>query len=228
MISFCITCMDWLDYLKHTLPANIEVSDWLYPDVEFVLLDYNSKDGVGDWVSKNFRRYLDNGMLKYYRTTKPQYFHRSHAKNVAHKLSKGEIVCNLDADNFLSVEFLEAVIRIFKENDKTLIFGDSQCRGRIGLKREYFFELGGYNEDFKSWGVEDCDFLLRASLHLKLMPLNLKDFCWAIDHDYMERVKNQRNKNLLEAREENVILAKDALARNHYVANQNREWGILY
>ncbi|KKL80749.1 hypothetical protein LCGC14_2001600, partial [marine sediment metagenome] len=48
-ISFCTTCMGRLYNLKETLPKNIEANGE-YPNVEFVILDYNSSDGLGDWV----------------------------------------------------------------------------------------------------------------------------------------------------------------------------------
>ena len=49
-VSICTTCMDRLSDLKQTLPQNIQ-DNLDYPNVEFVVLDYNSKkDDVDGWI----------------------------------------------------------------------------------------------------------------------------------------------------------------------------------
>ena len=48
-ISFCITCMNRLEYLRKTLERNI-LDNLLEGQVEFVLLDYHSTDGLPEWV----------------------------------------------------------------------------------------------------------------------------------------------------------------------------------
>ena len=50
-ISFCTTCKERLRHLKQTLPKNIKDNS-NYPFIEFVILDYNSQDGLGDWMIK--------------------------------------------------------------------------------------------------------------------------------------------------------------------------------
>jgi len=40
--------------LKETLPANMEANQ-SYPDLEFVVIDYNSPDGLGDWIKENIQ-----------------------------------------------------------------------------------------------------------------------------------------------------------------------------
>ena len=44
-ISFCITCMNRLKHLQETLEKNI-LDNFLVDEVEFVVLDYNSQDGL--------------------------------------------------------------------------------------------------------------------------------------------------------------------------------------
>src|SRR6187402_755906 len=103
-ISFCIVCMNRLHQLKETLKANI-IDNEDYEQLEFILLDYNSKDGLEVWVKENFYDFIATGRLIYYRTDLPQNWDPSHSKNVAFKLASGEIICNLWADYFAGAGF---------------------------------------------------------------------------------------------------------------------------
>ena len=86
--------------------------------MEFVLLDYNSTDGLEEWV-KELQYYIDTGILVYYRTEEPLNYHRTHSRNMAFRLSTGDIVCNLDADNFLGEGFASYILDIFNQGDET-------------------------------------------------------------------------------------------------------------
>ena len=97
-ISFCTVCMNRLYHLKQTLPRSIK-DNMDYPNVEFVLLDYNSEDGLENWVNTEMSDYIDSGVLVYYKTEEPEHFHRSHSRNVMFKLASGDILINLDADH---------------------------------------------------------------------------------------------------------------------------------
>ncbi len=44
--------------------------------------------------------YIKSGRVSYYRTDKPKYFSMARSRNIAFKVAKGEIVNNLDADNY--------------------------------------------------------------------------------------------------------------------------------
>ena len=48
-ISFCTVCMNRLQYLMQTLPVNI-AGNIDYPNLEFVVLNYNSKDDMENWI----------------------------------------------------------------------------------------------------------------------------------------------------------------------------------
>ena len=67
-ISFCITCMNRLKHLQETLEKNID--NFLVDEVEFVVLDYNSQDGLEEWIAQSMMKYIGDGcILVYYRTT---------------------------------------------------------------------------------------------------------------------------------------------------------------
>ena len=60
--------------LKETFPKNLEDNKG-YPNVDFVLLDYNSPDNMGDWVYKNFKDFVNIGKIKYYHTEEYPYYY---------------------------------------------------------------------------------------------------------------------------------------------------------
>src|SRR4051812_951936 len=201
-ISFCTTCMGRRHHLEKTLLRNIEdnlpkkVTD---PQVEFILVDYNSKDGLKEWVETNpaLKPHLDNGTLIYARYPDADHFHHAHAKNMAHRLATGDVVCNVDADNFtgpgfaqfLAEEFADASPAIVHPSVKTmrdLPPESTGCFGRIAMRRKDFLALGGYSEDRfkKGWGFEDTDLILRALAYgLKPRPLFNLDFLKVIPHN---------------------------------------------
>src|SRR6187402_1563632 len=99
MISFCTVCMNRLHHLSQTLPVNLEANRD-FPEVEFVLLDYNSSDGLEDYMQTNYGELIRTGRISFFRTVEHAWFRRSHSRNIAFRLAKGDIVCNIDADNY--------------------------------------------------------------------------------------------------------------------------------
>ncbi len=68
-ISICTTCMDRLAQLKETYIKNIE-DNINYPNLEFVLLNYNSKDDLDTWAISDLKPYIDKGIVNYLITTR--------------------------------------------------------------------------------------------------------------------------------------------------------------
>nr|WP_319512069.1 glycosyltransferase family A protein [uncultured Draconibacterium sp.] len=161
-IGFCITCMNRLHHIKETLEKNIR--DNFYPnEVEFVLLDYNSSDGMEEWV-KTLQYYIDIGILIYYRTTTPSWYKRGHSRNMSIRLSNAEIVCNLDADNFLGKDFCFYIIEAFKKEQRVFYSSNYLSQGAVGkvcTSKDHFEDVRGYDELFESYGFEDLDFYNR-------------------------------------------------------------------
>lgn len=62
--------MNRLHHLEQTLLTNI-LDNADYPDLEFVLLDYNSTDQLEQYVKTSLQQYIDNGTLVYYKTNGP-------------------------------------------------------------------------------------------------------------------------------------------------------------
>jgi hypothetical protein len=187
--------MNRIEHLQSTLIKNIE-DNISYGDVEFILLDYNSSDGLEDWVKSVLKNYIDNGILKYYRTNEPTSFHRSHSRNIALKLGSGDIVCNVDADNFLGNDFAYYINYEFSFNQN--IFLTSGVRdgsyGRICVKKDDFLRLSGYDEKMTGWGYEDDDLYDRLSLIGKERKEFIdKNFTEIIEHDIENSFDNDKN-----------------------------------
>ncbi|WP_315823425.1 glycosyltransferase [Paraflavitalea speifideaquila] len=116
-ISFCTVCMNRTQHLKETLLRNIQ-DNIDYPQLEFVLLNYGSKDDMHEWVIGQMGEYLESGILKYYKADFPEVFKMSHSKNMAFKLATGDILCGLDADNYTGPGFAHYINKLFvKDNN---------------------------------------------------------------------------------------------------------------
>lgn len=198
-ISFCTVCMNRLHYLQQTLAVNI-MDNEDYENMEFVLLDYNSGDGLESYVKIHLQQYIQNGRLKYYRAPGPKYFHRSHSRNLAFKLADGDILCNIDADNFTGKGFASYVNAAFQKNGD--IFLNTQAwigneakkdiLGRICVMKKHFLAIGGFDEYMEGYGFEDHDLANRLEqLGLKRTYIQKEAFLEAIPHTDAERISNE-------------------------------------
>jgi len=201
-IAFCITCMNRLKHIQQTLEKNIH-DNYLKDKVEFVLLDYNSQDGLEEWVLNNMQKYIDEGILVYYKTTEPAHYLRSHSRNMAFRLANATILCNLDADNYLGKGFAAFMLHEFSKQDG--IFYTNNCLvrdtfGRISVRIEDFISIRGYNEALHGYGYEDGDFQNRLVITgLKPICFNEPEFYHCIKHTYCERISEESmSKNLSE------------------------------
>lgn len=212
-VSYCITCKGRLHHLRQTLPRNL-AAEAGNDDVEFVLLDYDSEDGLEAWVRDELAAEVARGRLLYARHEPAPNFKMAHSKNMAHRLGSGRILCNLDADNLLPTNFSHFLKAEFDRDPdsvlsprKATVFGflrqrwidgylglrrpDGGICGRIAVSRANFDKVGGYDEGFTAWGTDDIDFLLRArDLGLTVRTLPQRVWGDVLDHGDEERVQN--------------------------------------
>jgi len=195
-ISFCMTCMNRLHHVERTLEQSI-IANQSYQNVEFVLLDYNSKDGLEAWVKERMMKYIESGILNYYQmdNPKPRFFNMTHAKNVAHKLGIGDILCNLDADNFVLDGAADYLMDVFWNNFDEDIFV-APCRkgfsgagvwGRICARKKKFYKVGGYNEVWNRWGGDDHDYNMRLKMSGSKWVCHDVRYLRCINHSSIER-----------------------------------------
>lgn len=174
-ISFCTTSRNRLWQLKQTLAHNLS---HLNDECEITLVDYGSTDGISEWVWQHFEESIKTGKLNFFEVRNPVRWNVSKAKNLAHRLSNGHYLFNLDADNFITPGDLRFIIDSHEGNRPchqwTTVFGDGSF-GRIGVPRELFFRLGGYDEAMLPMGGQDSDLLNRIeSLGLSIAKVPLE------------------------------------------------------
>jgi hypothetical protein len=228
-ISLCTTCMNRTYDLKKTLIKNInDNSD--YPNVEFVLLNYNSQDDMEEWVKSSLMDYIKNGRLVYYKTTDPQFYQMGHSRNVAFKLSTGEIVNNIDADNFTNPGFASVINKLAELQPTMGVFakGKRMMHGRLGMHKDLFLKVGGYDEDLVGYGFDDHSLLYRA------MALGSKLMWWGTVCP-MDRIKTPRKlvtenmepkaKKWRDTEKINKEITFKKLSEKQYTVNQDKHWG---
>lgn len=234
-ISFCTVSMNRLHHLKLTLQKNI-LDNIGYKNLEFVLLDYSSTDDIAEWVKTELNEYSQTGLLKFYQHAGAELFDRSHSRNMAFRLASGEILCNVDADNFLGAGFANYINKIFTKNDGS---GESNffltpeytyrdVIGRLVIKKSDFESSKGYNESMKGYGFEDLELYDRLCKDkFSQIKFSEQKFLTAINHSNSERFTNEFiGRNCLSiylsykdpSKTEILYLFKDGFL----------EWGTLY
>lgn len=206
-LSLITTCMGRVHHLQQTLPRNLaDAVDWSDPGaVEVVVLDYSSPDGLAAWMHQEplLQPYREAGILRFARSPGQTHFRHSHAKNMAHRLATGDVLVNVDADNFIGAGFTDHLRQVFTQRPNAVVAPDRLdarlnigrhrgCMGRIALSRASFDRLGGYDESprFRGWSGEDTDLLIRA-VRMFCRPVLLREprFLQVLPHDDEERIR---------------------------------------
>ncbi|HTI10441.1 MAG TPA: glycosyltransferase family A protein [Puia sp.] len=206
-ISICTVCMNRLNHLSSTLPVNIGENQHL-PHVEFVLLDYNSSDGLETWVKDNLSRYIDSGILKYYKTCDPAYFETAHSRNMAIKLASGDIFCMTDADNFTGPGYIGWVDSTFSLHGNNTVITTLRKDnlpyhdqgGKFAFSRELLYSVNGYDESVVYYGMEDVDLANRLEkAGGNRVFIEQEEYLKHISHSDEERFANFRLTKELES-----------------------------
>jgi hypothetical protein len=207
--------MGRLHHLKQTFATNPALIN--AAKAEWVILDYNSPDGLEEWMRNK------DGIL-YAKTTRPEFYVISHPRNVAALLTHGDIICNLDADNFLSKEFVELLGNL--QVDQVVCGPTHSCAtGRVGIYRKDFIRLGGYDERMEGWGQEDVDLVQRCERSGLAIIKPPKEIFECVPHPNEERSVYMANKDIWQTYRQNRIMSEESLRNNCLIANQGRTWG---
>ncbi len=198
-ITFCTVSMNRLHHLKETVPANLR-DNADYPGARFVLLDYNSGDGMEGWVNSELQEHIQSGRLVYYRTDEPEFFNRSHSRNLSFNLAESELICNVDADNFTGPGFAAYLNEVFNRDTNCIVNFDyreeteayKDAFGRVCVRREDFHAVGGYDESMSSYGYEDMDLYGRlVKLGRREEKIDSFDFLRSIAHSDHDRFSKE-------------------------------------
>lgn len=172
-LAFCTTCRNRLKQLNQTLESNLSL---LEENQMISLVDFGSSDGLSDWIWKNFESDIKNKKLSFFQVTNSVNWSSPKAKNLAHRLAPAKYLFNLDADNSLDISDLNSIRHAAKNNQVTHQFsGDWRdgSVGRIGIPKDLFLKIGGYDEALLPMSVQDIDLLNRVhSLQIKILKLS--------------------------------------------------------
>ena len=158
-----------------------------YEELEYIVLDYNSQDGMEQWAKEHLSSYIDSGKVIYYRTSDPQVFSHSHSKNMAFKLASGDIVCSINADHYTGKGFAGYVNEAFNKDENIVLttidfhgtqrnyFPAKDVFGRVCVKKSDFLKVKGFDERMNRYGFEDYDFVNRLEL-AEVKRVFIKDF----------------------------------------------------
>lgn len=226
-VSICTTCMNRLHDLERTLPINI-LNNISYPDIEFVLVNYNSGDNLDKWAFEKLMPHIKSGIVKYVKTDEPKFFEMGHSRNIAFKVASGDIVNNVDADNYTGYKFAHAINCLANMQPRKAVFtkGKRLMHGRVGFFKDEFIKLGGYDESMSGYGADDRDLVERSQMdgHKMMWWNNLGDF--------MNRIKTPKSKvdtNMSEkwkiTEDRNKKIAENNLKQGKATVNEDKHWG---
>ena len=192
-ISIVTTCMNRLVHLQSTILKNIQ-DNKEYRNLEFILLNYNSKDGLDTWVYSNLMSYIETNRLVYLKYEDSEVFNLSHARNLAIKYSNGEIICCIDADNFTGANYVQFVKNKFNNHVDLFLTVDhtnspSDLFGRMCFRKKNHKDINGFDEKLKGHGFEDFDFINRLKKKgLVNEYIKKKEYLKFIEHSTLQRV----------------------------------------
>ena len=224
--------MNRLHHLVETLRENIPLLATM-GDAELVLLNYGSTDGMHEWCMANLSRHMDSGLVRYFVTREPIYFVHPHAKNIAHRMALGDILVNLDADNYILEGYVKFLKECFSKGDCILASptfdacGNPGCFGKIAVKKNFFCGVGGYDESIDyGWGWED-NHLINRMMWKYGLPVVVCDpsLCRTIFHSDEERVRHCKVKDMKSNMEETKSRLHELSLKKEYVANKGVNWG---
>lgn len=164
-ITYVIACKGRRYHLEQTLRKNID-DNQDYRNQEFLVIDYSSHDGLSGWVEANFRTEIESQLVRLIQVPHQSHWSFPKAKNIGHQLGRGDIICNLDADNFSGPNFSSYLVDLFKKNKNHIFSGHYSLvkgsTGRIAIRKAHYLLLGGYDEQLTGYGYDDVDLIERA------------------------------------------------------------------
>jgi hypothetical protein len=177
--------MKRLEHLKKTLPVNLAIIEEFSSECKVSLLNYGKDAELNIWVNSELPCFMRNKLL-IYSESEASYWNRGHAKNLAARATCfGTVLCGLDADNFLTKDFVKWVFDKYENNTVTVPRegGDivADLSGRIVLSRENFEKIKGYDESHLEWGYSETDFIskcMKNSIMVKFIPSELVRGCY--------------------------------------------------
>lgn len=226
LISLCTPIMNRLDDLEKTMPYRIAAAD-AHPPVEIVVVDYNSTDGLGDYIKEliDTTKLADGNFITYRLYTGRDTYHAAHANNLTMLLGCGEYVVLTPADVFIEIGYMKA-LRLRIDEGCVWCNTDRKRRSTIAIRKDEFIASGGYDERFEFYGPDDGDIIERLERRGGKRGVIPDEFLSDIFTPADKKVANYRIK--VSHREMSKMLLP-FYYENHnagaLVANVGQEWG---
>ncbi len=227
-ISLCTVVKNRLPHLQQTLIKNL-TDNLDYPHLEIVILNYNCPNpDTETWVKSTLGPHIRTGKVNYYLYPDTQTYKGAHAKNLAFRLAKGDILCNVDADNFVGKGFA-SFISAHLDDGSSYLAGPRDGRGlagRIALRKEHFELVGGYDERIEDWGGDDHEFRSRLDrIPLTFRPVYQSRHLHAIQHSDELRMTYSGHDDKWSSASVNTRILEDNLNR-HIVNPNGQHFGV--
>ncbi len=174
-------------------------------DFELIFIDYGSSKEVSTEVKDLVSKY--DFATYYFFNSRGQNWNRAKCLNYGATKSKGQFIFTSDIDFLFSKNFIPTIQRTIKPN-KALYFkvgfltqkqsqniqfetekykiesySNEDAIGALLISRQMFEEVGGYDEFYEIWGVEDNDMLHRIKMTTNEIHFyNTDTLIWHIWH----------------------------------------------
>jgi hypothetical protein len=225
-VSYCSQICNRLWQAAITLPRNISQ---LKNDEELILLDYGSTDKLEQYVqnSPECNIAMSEGKFSYIKVLNTEGYQCPKAKNLSHRMANGEIVVNLDIDNYLE-GFRDVIDRNFIGTRKLLLHMETRrfdgSYGRIAFRKQDFELLGGYNEELQESAYQDTDIIERAK-RKNISYIYEPVFTVPIKNSMKEKGENTNTKDWRGLKSRNKKISENGIKAGHFVANKFLGWG---
>ena len=176
MISFITPIKNRLDDLRLTFPHNYKQAFATGLAFEWVFVDWASNDLLLGYLTDQRDKLPCGGQNIKIISTRNRELEWSfaRAKNSGLRVANGNLMANVDADNFITAKWVNALSKATSNrglNIPICIIPPGRQRsdahfggagGRIVLHRTVVELLRGYDESFVGYGYEDLDVIVRA------------------------------------------------------------------
>lgn len=197
--------------------------------LEWIILNFDSRDNLHNYLLKKL--ILCAPRVRYALYLRNRSWHSSVAKNLVHRLATGDILVNLDCDNFIG-DAVTAIREHFDQGCQLLhlwsgVYGDGTY-GRIAVVRELFYALGGYDETFYPMGYQDVDFIHRAAAKGARIAHYTSSSHFAIKNSKKLGLKYLRSTLTWDEMDiRNQARSRSNIGKNILVANKSTPWTPL-
>lgn len=177
-ISVVTVTYNCVDVLENTLESVINQK---YSNVEYIVIDGNSKDGTLHLINKHKDRISifvsepDKGIFD--------------AMNKAINLATGDWILFMNAgDTFANDDVLTSVFSNHIESNVGVVFGDAYFKRKSGLSLYHGIPFYRNKDKYKGMGICHQSIFVRADL-AKLNPFNL-DYKYTADYNMVMSIYN--------------------------------------